>query len=103
MRPDTTVMTDFKTGRIDKTNSRIPPEASLQIATERHHARGHPRHESAVAHRGWKGISPILMDVMLVVAFEVAVMTLVKCNQNRHNFTQAQGTPTVTSFQVVAQ
>jgi len=31
---------------------------------------------------------------MVVVAFEVAVMTLVKCDQNRHDFTQAQGTLT---------
>ena len=56
MRPDTTVMTDVKTGCINKTNSGIRPEASLQIATEGHHARGHPRHESAVAHQSRKGI-----------------------------------------------
>jgi hypothetical protein len=43
---------------------------------------------TAIAHQSWKGIGPILTNLMLVVAFEVAVMTLVKCNQNRHDFTQ---------------
>jgi|GEM_PF-5562525 len=40
---------------------------------------------------------------MLVVAFEVAIVALVKREQNRHDFTQVQGTLTVASFQAVAQ
>ena len=86
-------------GRIDETNSRICPEGSLQITTERHHARWHPSHESAVAHQS----TNLLTDLMLVVAFEVAIVALVKREQNRHDFTQVQGTLTVASFQAVAQ
>jgi len=40
---------------------------------------------------------------MLVVAFKVAIVALVKREQNRHDFTQVQGTLTVASFQAVAQ
>jgi hypothetical protein len=72
---------------INKTNSCISPETSLQIATEEHHAGEHPSHESAVTDQSCKSIRPIVTDLMLIVAFEVAIVALVKRDENRHNFT----------------
>jgi hypothetical protein len=87
---DAAVVTDLETGRIEETNACAMTEATTEIGTQRQQGTGYPLNKAPIADQAWKCTLPLHLHLLLIVGFEVAVARLMKPNQYRHDFAEAQ-------------
>ncbi|GAX42736.1 hypothetical protein NIES4075_37390 [Tolypothrix sp. NIES-4075] len=79
------IVTDFETGRIQKTDARTGAKAGAQISTQWQQCTGHPFYKAMVADQTGEVCLPLNLYFILEVSFEIPVTRLMKADHNRHN------------------
>ena len=99
---DATVVTNFETGGIKKTDACTVAEARTEIGTQGQQGAGYSLNKTPVANQAWKGRAPVSVYLLGVVSFEIAIGRLVEADENRHNFAQTQTAPSTTMSESIA-
>ena len=87
---DTMIITDRKESRIDETDATTAPEQTREVGAQQ---RGDARDEldkAGIADQTGKFSAEMRLDIFGVVRLEVAILALMKVDQDRHDFTRTQ-------------
>ncbi len=98
---DAAVMTHLNLSGVHYRHPRTLTKTTVQIDTQGYQGRRHPFDKTLITYQPREGSKPLPHDLIEVKPFEIPVMGLVKCNCDRHNFTQAQLTMTLAVFKSI--
>src|SRR5512144_2206467 len=102
MAVDAAVMAHHQGGGVDKRHSGRLPCPGLKVDAQGNQDGGDHGHQPVITEPVRKGISQVLTDLEQVVGFEVAVVGLMKMDQDRHEFAQRQAaTPEAVTLAVL--
>ena len=90
MAADALVVADGQRGRIDKCHPCRLAETPIQIEIQGWQGGWHQLHNARVTDQTGKFTAHMLAYLLRVIRFEITIMRLMKVDQNRHHFTQAQ-------------
>ena len=90
MRADALVVADRNWGRIDKGDTRCLAALTQEVERQGQQGGWHQLDKARIADQTGKFIAQMLTYVQGVECLEIAIMRLVKVDQNRHLFTHVQ-------------
>src|SRR5512135_975151 len=102
MTVDAAVMADHQGGGVNKGDPGRWPLTGLEIDAEGNQRRGDDGYQPGITEPLREGTGQVPTDMEQVISFEVAVMGLVKMNEDRHDFAQRQAaTPAAFTLSVL--
>lgn len=90
VRTDAFGITDGKRGRINEADACTGSIAALQIGEQWNRQAGDQSHKARITDQVWEFTSQMHLDRLRVIGFEVAIMRLVKMDENRHHLALTQ-------------
>lgn len=79
-------MADLNFGRIHKANPCATTKTMLQVNAKRDQSRGYPFDKTLIARQLRELLSPVDTNMVEVEMFKIAVVVLMKSDEDSHNF-----------------